>query len=109
MLNFIYVTFTHGLALPLLFPIALFGMINQFCLERVLLAKYYRQPPLFDGRLNKQALNAMGFAPIVMMMFGYWYLGNRQMFFFDEAKIRINESDSIDPGHYLFQFYSKRG
>ena len=31
------------------------------------------------------------------------------MFFFDEAKIKVNESDSIETGHYLFNFYSKRG
>ena len=55
-MNMIYVTFTHGLAFPVLFPIALFGIFNMYLLERLLMAYYYRQPPMLDGRLDTWSL-----------------------------------------------------
>lgn len=76
-----YVAFTHGLALPLLFPITLFGIINIYLCERVLFAYFYRQPPMFDNLLNDRALSILMFAPLFMVMFSYWMIGNRQMFY----------------------------
>ena len=38
-----------------------------------------------------------------MMAFGYWYLGNRQMFF-NQMVTKVNNSDSIEVNHYPFQF-----
>ena len=46
------VAFTHGVALPMLFPVALFGLVNNYFTERILLAYYYRQPPMLDNRIN---------------------------------------------------------
>ena len=80
-LNLVFVAFLHGIALPILFPIACFGIFNNFVVERVLLARYYKQPPLYDYRLNNHALNALLYAPLLMLANGYWVLGNRQMFF----------------------------
>ena len=79
--NMTYVAFTHGLALPLLFPITLFGIINIYLCERVLFAYFYRQPPMFDNLLNDRALSILMFAPLFMVMFSYWMIGNRQMFY----------------------------
>ena len=44
-----FCTFTHSIAFPILFPIALFGLINNFVVEKLLLAYYYRQPTLIDN------------------------------------------------------------
>ena len=41
-LNQVFVCFTHGLALPLLFPITLFGMLNLYIVERLQFAYFYR-------------------------------------------------------------------
>lgn len=103
MLNFVFVTFTHGIAMPLLFPIGAFGMFNQYFFERILLARYYKQPPLFDERLNKMTVNLMRIAPLVMMAFGYWYLGNRQMFF-NQKVVIDNKQDSVDSKHNFFMY-----
>ena len=51
-INIVMVAFTHGVALPMLFPIALFGLINNYFTERILLAYYYKQPPMLDNRIN---------------------------------------------------------
>ena len=80
-LTLVFVSFTHGLALPVLFPIALFGLIVNFFVERISLAYYYKQPPKFDNILHDRALRDLKYAPIFMLLMGYWHLGNRQMFF----------------------------
>ena len=80
-MNLIFVTFTYGLALPILFPICLVGMINILVTEKWQFAYFYQQPPLIDNKLNDRALKILEWAPIMMLVFGYWQLGNRQMFF----------------------------
>lgn len=51
-LNMVFVTFTHGLAIPLLFPITLVGVTNIYICERISFAYLYRRPPMFDNFLN---------------------------------------------------------
>jgi hypothetical protein len=51
-LNQVWVSFFYGMFLPILFPIALIGIINMYIVERITLAWFYRQPPSFDGKLN---------------------------------------------------------
>jgi hypothetical protein len=55
-LNIAFITFAFGAGIPILFPIALASFIIIYFLERILLAKYYRQPPLFDETLNRLAI-----------------------------------------------------
>ena len=75
--NLVFCTFTHGTALPILFPITLFGIFNNYVLERLALAYYYKQPPLYDSRLNDRALNTLKACPLLMLAMAFWYLGNR--------------------------------
>ena len=76
-INLVFSAFTHGIALPILWPICFFGIINNYFCERCLLAYYYKQPPMYDNRLNDRALNTLKFCPVIFLMMGYWYLGNR--------------------------------
>ena len=41
-MNQVFVSFTHGLAIPLLFPIALLGIINMYVAERLQFAYFYK-------------------------------------------------------------------
>ena len=41
-MNQIFVSFTHGLAIPLLFPIALLGIVNMYIVERLQFAYFYK-------------------------------------------------------------------
>ena len=103
--NTIFVNFTYGLALPLLFPITLFTMINMYISERYLFAYYYRKPPIIGGGMNDGALTLLTYAPIVMIAFGYWQLGNRQIFF-NEPQPIILKSEAYNPQHKLFDYSS---
>ena len=77
----VFVTFTHGIALPVLFPIACFAMCNMYIAEKIQFAFFYKQPPLLDNSLNDSSLKMLQLAPVFMICFGYWQLGNRQIFF----------------------------
>ena len=69
------------MSIPILFPITLFGIFNMYVNERLLLAYYYKQPPMYDLELHKSALAHLKFAPTLMFLLGYWALGNRQIFY----------------------------
>jgi hypothetical protein len=73
----VFVSFMYGMFMPILFPIALVGIINMYFVERLTLAWFYRQPPVFDGKLNTAAIKVLKTAPIGMFVLGYWALGNR--------------------------------
>ena len=105
-LNIAFVCLTHGIAMPLLFPIGLVGIANNYLTERILLAYYYRQPPMIDNRLNKRALTLLKYSPLLMLFFGYWYLGNRQIFFNEHNEIEENFGEVKETGHRVFN-YSK--
>lgn len=81
LMNTVYVTFMFGVALPILFPIAAFTFFNMYIVERVLLAYYYKLPPTYAGELNDWALAQAKWAPILLIFFGYWTLGQPSIFF----------------------------
>lgn len=98
MLNLVFVTFMYGLAVPLLFPITFLFFAVSYIIERVCLAYSYRLPPSFDDSLNKSALYIMKFAPLTMMLFGYWVMGNRQIFSNDVTS-RTLKTDPVITNH----------
>jgi len=100
----VFVAFTHGIAIPILWPICLFGIFNNYFFERIALAYYYKQPPLFDNRLNSKALSILQLPPVIMLILGYWYLGNRQMFFNKYDTIETSFGEIKDPKHPLFDY-----
>ena len=67
----------YGMLLPILFPIALFAFVNLYVNERLLLAYYYQQPPIYDDELIRSSITIMKGAPVLMFLMGYWALGNR--------------------------------
>jgi len=71
-INSIYVCFTYGIAMPVLFPITLFAIFNMYVCERIQFAYFYKRPPLFGNTLNDKGLSVLQFAPFVMMFMSYW-------------------------------------
>jgi len=47
-MNVTFVTFMYGLALPLLFPIALLAFLVLYVTEKLTITYYYRKPPMYD-------------------------------------------------------------
>jgi len=80
MMNVLFVCFMYGLAIPLLFPISLMAFTVLYITEKLTITYFYRQPPMFDEKLNSGAISKMKWAPIFMMFFGYWCMSSVQLF-----------------------------
>lgn len=79
-INTIYTCFMYGLALPLMFPIGALTFINIYVVEKLCVAYWYQKPPMYGPALNASALELMRWAPVVYFAFGYWIMGNKQIF-----------------------------
>lgn len=79
-MNITFVTFMYGLALPLLFPIALIAFFVLYITERLTITYYYRKPPMYDEKMNEAAIGILKWAPFFMALFGFWQMGNMQIF-----------------------------
>ena len=74
------VTFLFGPGLPILFPIALFGLIVQYTLNRVQLAYLKNRPPVYDDSINTQVIVELRYAPLLYVIVGAWFYSNQQTF-----------------------------
>jgi len=69
----------YGLGIPILFPIAAGSFLILYVIEKAMIYYSYRQPPMYDDKLNKQVLALLTWAPLLMMSFGYWMFSSRQL------------------------------
>lgn len=72
----VYVSFMYGIALPILFPIVLVGISIMYMNERLQLAYNHPKPPMYGKDMNNQVLSLLKWAPLPMLLFGYWVMGN---------------------------------
>lgn len=102
-LNITYVTLLFGLGMPILFPIAIITLSLQELFEKITIAKVARLPPAMDNQLNDSALNLFSFAPIFLIMNGYWMVDNKAIFdnFWD---YRMKAQDNMKSGHLIDVF-----
>ena len=63
--------------LPILFPIALFGMIILYISNRIELAYYSRRPPVYDNKMNETTLKLLGFAPLLYTAMAFFIYSNQ--------------------------------
>lgn len=50
--NIVFITFWFGAGMPILFLIALAGLIFTYVSERIRMAYSYQKPPMYDSRLT---------------------------------------------------------
>jgi len=78
-INIAFFTLMYGVGLPILFPIASLSYLVLYLVENTLLHYIYREPPMYDEKLNNNALKILTYAPIPYLAFGYWMLSNKQL------------------------------
>lgn len=99
-LNFSFVCMMYGVGLPLLFPISLFAYTVLYLVERFCVFYYYKQPPMFDDAMTRNTLRILNWAPLLYCLFGYWMIGNNQIF--SNLVFPIDHStDVIKSGHTI--------
>lgn len=79
-INIVFITFMFGAGIPILYPIAFLSLITFYVIERLLVAYSYREPPLFDQSLNREAIKMLMLAPILYLSVGFWMYSNKQIF-----------------------------
>lgn len=75
-MTMVFLSFMYGMAIPILFPVTLFGITSIYVNERVLLAYSYKKPPPLDEDLELRSYKFLKFAPLLMFLIGYWSLSN---------------------------------
>ena len=78
--NITYLTFLFGPGMPLLFPIALLGIIFNYVSERIRMAYSYQKPPMYDSSLSQHTLRALLIAPVFYALMAAWLFSNQQVF-----------------------------
>ena len=105
LLNITFVTFMYGMGMPILFPIALISVLTLYMCEKAMLYYSYRQPPMYDEKLNMAVLSTLTYAPLLMLSVGYWQLSNLQLFNNDfHWKERAMEVETT--GHIWYNCFS---
>ena len=96
----VYISFMYGLFVPVLFPIATIGIMNMYLVEKFALLYYYRKPPMYDEKLQKESIRLLKNAPVAMFLLGYWAMGNNQIFF-GRITFKTHANSVSDPRHQL--------
>ena len=92
MLVITWCTFLFAAGLPILFPIAAFGMIVLYITNRLSLAYWNKRPPVYDYKLNETTIQMLSFAPVLYICVGAWVYSNQQTFY---NRVQANKSTSI--------------
>ena len=113
-LNIVFVTFTFGFGIPILYPIAAIALLVLYLVEKTMLYYAYRLPPMYDERLSQSVLNMMSYAPLFLLSFGYWMASNKQMLSNDNLvpKERMTDAEPTQhtiEGVFLGDFFAAPG
>jgi hypothetical protein len=96
-----------GLSFPMLYPIALFGIVIQYIVERYTLAVFYRLPPKFSLDMTSWNNHVLMVAPLYGLGVAFWLLGNRQMFENQEVGLSDRLGETYESHHTLGQVLSE--
>ena len=80
MLVITWCTFLFAPGMPILFPIALFGMVVLYITNRIQLAYWHRRPPIYDQKMNETTIGMLSVAPALYLLSGAWVFSNQQAF-----------------------------
>ena len=69
----------YGIGLPILYPIAVLSFLFLYFVEKLMIYYSYRQPPLYDEKLNDSALSLLTWAPLLALSFSYWMFSNKRL------------------------------
>ena len=106
MLTITWVTFLFGPGMPILFPIALMGLLIQYSSDQYMLAKQLRKPPVYDESMTKITVEVLKLAPFLYAMMGAWLFSNQQTFYNSVEPNQPNEV-MMPSDHNFSQFFTQ--
>ena len=78
----------YGFGMPLIHILNLISLIIGYFLDKMLVAWYFKKPPLYDDTLNQNLVYYMKWAGVVHVCVSYWMLTNHQLF--ENAAVILN-------------------
>ena len=79
-LNVIFVTLFYSSGLPLVLLLGTASLFLQFWVEKYLLLRYNRKPPVYDVTLNYVVISLLPVAVILHLLIGIWMYGAPEIF-----------------------------
>lgn len=78
-LNITFVTFMYGAGIPILFPVAFISLLVLFIVEKTCLFYVYKQPPMYDEKLNNSVVYTLTYVPYFFLGSAFWIISNKQL------------------------------
>lgn len=78
-LNITFVTFMYGAGIPILFPVAFVSLLVLFVVEKTCLFYVYKQPPMYDEKLNNSVVYTLTYVPYFFLGSAFWMISNKQL------------------------------
>lgn len=94
----------YGVGLPILFPIAAFSFLILYMVEKTMIYYAYRQPPMYDEKLNNNVLTILTYAPLLFLSFGYWMFSSKQLLSNKVSYATLN-SEVRETGHIWYEVF----
>lgn len=102
----ISVTAFFGGSLPLLYPIGVLAFLTMIVTEKLSLAYFYREPPMYDESITKSSNSVIKVILYIGLFLTSWQLGNRQIFE-KETGTLVLATDVPHSHHSLKEFLSQ--
>jgi hypothetical protein len=79
-LSMLFFSMTYATGLPLLMPMAFVTLTISFCIDKLLLLRFYEKPPHMNDGVMQIILKILPFAAIIRLCFGCWMYGSKDLF-----------------------------
>eukprot|EP00753_Platysulcus_tardus_P015322 PLAT4965.1.p1 GENE.PLAT4965.1~~PLAT4965.1.p1 ORF type:complete len:1865 (-),score=744.73 PLAT4965.1:152-5044(-) len=73
------VSFMFAAGIPLLLPVACAAMLLTYWVDKLLLLRFYRQPPQYDSQLSEQVVTTLQWALLVHLLMTAWMFSTPQV------------------------------
>ena len=76
----IFMSAMYSFGMPVINILNIVSLIIGYIFEKIIVAWYFRKPPLYDDTLNRNTVYYMKWASLIYCGFAYWMVTNRQVF-----------------------------
>jgi RNA recognition motif-containing protein len=79
-LNIVFTCFLYSSGMPIMNFICFFALLIRYWVEKWLVLRYYRKPPIYKEEINNRALSILPFAGMLHCLFGLYMYGTEDIF-----------------------------
>lgn len=76
----VFMSAMYSFGMPVINILNIISLILGYLIEKIIVAWYFRKPPLYDDTLNRNTVYYMKWASLIYCAFAYWMITNKQIF-----------------------------